>query len=95
VDIQLNDLRLVTDKLFQHIDELGIESLVINDEYYWSIPREDLYQPYQEPKQLTLGQLSFDWQDLEKVLNNEIDPVGSNLVNLAVILRAIGYTLYD
>jgi hypothetical protein len=93
MEIKLKELRLVTEKLYQHLDDLGVESVVINDDYYWSIPREDLYQPYQEPGELTIGQLSDDWRDLEKVLRGELDPIASNLVDLAAILKVVGQIL--
>ncbi|HMQ46387.1 MAG TPA: hypothetical protein PKA00_01685 [Saprospiraceae bacterium] len=59
-------------------------------DYYWSIDRDDLYDPYNDPTQLTLGQLTDDLQTLKKLANCEFEPVSQDLVKAGAVLAAIG-----
>jgi len=88
--IKLDDLRLISEKLFAHIEEQGIELLDIPVDYYWNIPKEQVYNPYKKPSELDLGQLTDDWQELQKILTSGNQPIAYHLVWLAAILRAIG-----
>ncbi|KPL75290.1 hypothetical protein ADN00_13095 [Ornatilinea apprima] len=90
MEIKISELSQVCTKLFLHLQELGIETIEISEDFYWNIPKGEVYNPYQRPTQLDLGQLSGDWNDLIKVLINEKEPYANGLVDLAPILRAIG-----
>ncbi len=90
MEIALSELKAVFLKEIDHLEKLGYEKVDIPVEYYWNIPQEVRYDPYQEPKQLTLGQLSDNWDGLKQILEGERDPVVYDLVWLSTILRAIG-----
>jgi hypothetical protein len=49
-----------------------------------------LYNLYNEPIALTIGQLSETWQHLESLTSGQDQPMGYHLVWLADIIRAIG-----
>ena len=90
MEIALSELKAVYLKELDHLEKLGYEQVNIPVEYYWNIPQEARYDPYQEPKQLTLGQLSDDLEGLKQVLEGKRDPVAYDLVWLSTILRVIG-----
>ncbi|MFF3354937.1 hypothetical protein ACFYWN_20300 [Streptomyces sp. NPDC002917] len=50
-----------------------------------------LYDVYNEPRTITIGQLSESWQHLEGLLTDEDRAVGCHLVWLADVIRAIGH----
>ncbi len=88
---ELGDLRRISEKLFAHFERLGLDSFdVPSADYYWHIPKKQVYNPYEEPSDFTLGQLTDDWDELKRVLESEIEPFGYDLVRLSAILRAIG-----
>ena len=88
---ELEDLRRISEKIFAHLEELGLDSFDISSvDYYWNIPKEQVYNPYEEPSDFTLGQLTDDWNELHRVIESEIEPFGYDLVRLSAILRAIG-----
>ena len=60
-------------------------------DYYWSINREELYDPYHNPKELTLGQLTDDLEEIKKIANRESEPVSHDLVKLSSVLAALGH----
>ena len=86
MEIKLTDLNTTINEL----NKREIKSIHIENEYYWNIPSEDLYNPYKNPANLNLGQLSDDWNDLLKVASGADDPLISDFIDLAAILRAIG-----
>jgi hypothetical protein len=76
--------------LFAHLLESGHEFVPLPHDYYWSIPKEALYNPYSQPSELTLGQLSDDLEELKRIDNGKAEPLSFALVWLAAVIRAIG-----
>jgi hypothetical protein len=92
MNIRLADLRLISEKLFAYLEDLGVESIDLAVDYYWNIPMEQMYDSYEKPFELDMGQLTFDWDDLQKLFDPEREPLTNDFVDLAAILRAIGDT---
>lgn len=88
--VNISDLRRVSEKLFSHLEQNGHSSVEISADYYWIIPEERRYDPYNEPTDFSLGQLTDDWSRLQKIAEEENEPIGYALVWLASILQAIG-----
>jgi hypothetical protein len=88
--ITTEDLRRVFNRLIDHLEGTGQNLTELPWDFYWEIAKEDLYEPYSEPKQLSIGQLSDDWDELLKIANGRMPPVGYALVWLSSILRAVG-----
>jgi hypothetical protein len=91
--INIRRLHEISDKLFTHLHNLEIDEFKINDDYYWDIPESELYDVQKEPTSHDLGQLSDDWSDISKLLSGERNPLVSDFVDLAMILRAIGQNI--
>lgn len=83
-------LRQAFEVLISHIEAHGETTIELPWDLYWDLPRESLYDPYKEPNNFDLGQLTDDWQELEKIVVGEMPPVGYALVWLSSILRAVG-----
>jgi hypothetical protein len=90
MEINLDDLHEISDRLIQNVKEKGINSINLEVDYYWNIPQHQLYNPYQRPIDLNMGQLSDNWHELRKLLQSQKEPLGYHLVWLAAILRAVG-----
>jgi hypothetical protein len=88
--IEISDLRAVSEKLILHLEEQGIGSLEIPVDYYWNISKEQIYDPYREPSHLDMGQLTDDWNELQKLIKSNNEPLVYYFVWLAAILRAVG-----
>jgi hypothetical protein len=58
-------------KIFDSLEQSGRKSVNIPNDYYWSVPASARYDPYSEPKELTLGQISMDLEELERILLSE------------------------
>jgi len=88
--VEASELRRIFTLLLSHIEDCGSAQFNIADDFYWDIPRPDRYNPYEEPHDLNLGQLSDDWANLQRIANGESVPIGYGLVWLSSILRAVG-----
>lgn len=90
MDVQISDLRALAEQLLKHLQETKRGVISIDHDYYWVIPEEQRYEPHEEPKEFTLGQLSDDYRELMRVRNGEAEPIGYALVWLSSLLRAVG-----
>lgn len=88
--VKTTELRRIADRLFTYLEETGRGEVHVVEDYYWEFSSEQLYDPSSEPKDLTIGQLSHDWERLTTILDKEDPPIGYALVWLASILRNIG-----
>jgi hypothetical protein len=91
--VSLDDVRLVLSRVLdQLVDTEGGEIQLEND-YFWAIPSEQLYNVYASPKDLTIGQLSESWRNLQGILDEGAPPNAYALVWLGDVLRAIGQAI--
>lgn len=90
--IKTDDLRKAVAVMLSHLDETGQNSVEIEDDYYWVIPQKECYNPYSTPTatNLTLGQLSDDWNEISSIISGQREPIGYSLVWLAAIIRRVG-----
>lgn len=88
--LKVSELRGVAEKLLTYLDDTGRAEIEICEDYYWIISQEEVYDPTQEPKDLTIGQLSDDWRELSAILSGKSPPIGYALVWFSAILRNIG-----
>ena len=88
--IQISKLRAATQRLFDHLDELECESVELSKDFYWDVPAPDRYNPYSERPELVLGQLYDDLNEMEKILNNQSEPIAFAFVWLSALLRFLG-----
>ncbi|GGL92895.1 hypothetical protein GCM10009706_34220 [Curtobacterium citreum] len=92
LQIPVTDLRLVFDRILQHVEHANGESVVLREDYFYSLPAPGLYDVSSNPPEATIGQLTESWDNLtsapaaDRTLNWE-------LVWLGDVLRAIGHLL--
>jgi hypothetical protein len=90
MQVRLDDLREAFDKLLNEFKMAGQETVDIPVDYYWSIPKETRYTPYQEPTEFTLGQISDDLNEVKRIATGEVSPIYYGLVWLGNVLIAMG-----
>lgn len=90
MEIEAKKLEQLLSILLQHQKELGNTKFTISQDYYWNVPKDDRYDPYTQPSELTLGQLTDDWSRLQNLFDDNEAIVGYSLVWLGNVLRAIG-----
>lgn len=90
MEVNIDRLRAVANALLSHLEDHGAKSVTLSEDYYWNVPAAVRYDRYEEPKELTVGQLSDDMAELTRMINGERPIVGYGLVWLAAILRRLG-----
>ncbi len=93
MEIDLNEIQTVCNRLCQFAENKGIETIDIPFDYYWNIPKKQRYDIYDKPSEFDLGQLTDDWHELQKLLNLQREPIGYEFAWLGSILTAIGEKL--
>ena len=88
--VKLETLEKVVHVIFEHMRDLEVEEVELDNDYYWNIPFEKKYDRYDSPTDLDLGQLSEDWQDIINVVENRKSCSGWDLRAVSSILRYIG-----
>lgn len=86
--ISVDEIQKVTLLLLSRLKESKGDAIEITYDYYWDISDEELYNPYEEPKNITLGQLSDDIEEIQRLVNSD-DAIMYDLKRLAVIFNAI------
>ena len=89
--ININEVSEVVNLLLKELKEnINKNEVEVDEDYYWFVNKDELYNPYENPKNLTLGQLSEDWDELKSVLRKEKKLISYDLVKLSVLMRVIG-----
>lgn len=84
------ELKDIFECLVTHLENTGQHTFDIGEDYYWSVPEDSKYHPYEKPDELTLGQLNDDWSELKAIVDSKKEPLGYGMVWLSSILARIG-----
>ncbi len=76
--------------LLDDFDVHGAANWEFDEEFYWDVPYDQRYNSYDQPKKLTMGQLSEDVDQLRMIAKGENAPVPLGLVWLSNVLRLAG-----
>ena len=88
MELEIEKLRLVAEAIFDHIQNgLGVASVPLDDDYYWTVPDAQLYSVETDPPKLDIGQLSEDLSFLEDALGDKEQAVSLMFLHLAPLLR--------
>lgn len=88
--VDLEVLRTAIEKLIDHAKESRGNVIDIEDCLYWFIPKENINEPTEQPKTLTLGSLGDDWVEIEAIARGEKEAFGYALVWASAIFRTLG-----
>jgi hypothetical protein len=89
--LSISEIQVLCGKVLHSLALDYEQSITIKDDFYWFIPKNELYDPSRDPKSLTLGQLSFDFDDL----NFREEFIPNDLIRLSSLLRYLGERLTD
>jgi len=90
-NIRITDLEMSILKVFKSIKELKGENfqISIDEDEYWNIDDNEIYDIDSKPNDLDIGSLYSDLEVIEKILNNQLEPVPYNLKLFSCMLRYI------
>ena len=93
--ITLESLRRVSTALFDQLESRGYQAIDVPQDYYWEVDRAQRHNLDAEPENLSVGQLSEDWFNLQEMLRDESLCAAYGLTWLAALLREIGEQVVD
>ena len=86
--VNVDELQKTILLLLAKLKESKGNEIEIQADFYWDIPWEELYNPYSTPKDLTLGQLSDDLLEVNKVIESQA-VIPYDLIRISNILKAL------
>lgn len=84
--VELDFLEKVVASIFREMKMRGIDGVQLDADFYWNVPSESIYDPYNEPGQLDIGQLEEDYETLRFAHKTDA-LIGYNLKNISPIMR--------
>ncbi|MGY4538156.1 hypothetical protein ACVW0P_002576 [Mucilaginibacter sp. UYNi724] len=85
--VNIDDLQKAISLLLMKLKERKGMTIELKNDYYWDIDSNELYNLYEQPKDFALGQLSFDWEHIEKASPDELIPY--DFEKVSCILKAL------
>jgi hypothetical protein len=93
IELRLDVLRRALDLVLEELEATHGALLRIDRDYFWSIPAEQRMNVYEQPKDLTVGQLSELIEGMEKLVEDPERVTVVDAVKLAELLRNAGDAL--
>lgn len=94
MEIDIVELKRVVDRLLDHlIHTRGVRVVELKNNYYWTVPDDQVYDMARNTFELGIGSLVDDWDFVSSLLDKETDPVTYQLTEVAPLLRYIGEVL--
>ena len=87
-EIDGEQLKRACDVLIDHVVATG-GSIRLTEDYFWAVPTDQRFRVDQKPGELTIGQLTECWSNVESMLADG-STIGYGLVWLGEVLKAIG-----
>ena len=91
--IKIATLRHAANELFDHLERGGCDVVELEEDDYWNISADELYNVYETPKALTIGKLYDAADEVTAIADGGKAPIAYALVWLSVLLRYVGYRI--
>lgn len=90
IRVPLEVLRQATQVILDQMEDSGVSELTLDKDYFWSIPPDEAYDVYNEPSNLTVGQLTECLDNLKVIVEDPSRSTSVALVWLGELMRAVG-----
>ncbi|MDP9957290.1 hypothetical protein J2X97_002956 [Epilithonimonas hungarica] len=89
--ISTADIKKIIQFLLSKLENLDENSYFkLDEDLYWNILDEELYDVYKIPSDLTIGSITEDWEFLQAILEDKREMIDYDLYKLATILKILG-----
>lgn len=87
--VRLDEIQNILTLLISNLREQKGNEIELKNDFYWDIASNKLYNPYEEPNELSLGQLSDDLKEIYRLSKSNEKAISYDLKRIAEILRAL------
>jgi hypothetical protein len=91
--VSLTELRRAFEFAVAHVVETVGDEINLAEDYFWSVPVDQIYNVEEEPTELTIGQLSESWGNVQELLENPENVTSYTLVWIADVIRSMGQSI--
>ena len=85
--INIDKLQETINILLSELKEKQGNQIELKNDYYWDFDDAELYDVTKDPEDFGIGQLSFDWELIQKVEKEDLLPF--HILKISHILKAI------
>lgn len=89
-EIDVSKLKEVVNLLLDHIIEMGVDKVSLEEQFYWKVSDSEKYEMTSKPANLVVGDLFDDLEFVENVLRDRGHVVSYTLTEVAPILAYLG-----
>lgn len=86
--VTVRELREASEAMYLWLERNVGEQIELDVDLFWWIDPKQVYDPYREPKDLTLGSVGDSIQFLRRIVEADV-PIGDGLVWLSQVMRAV------
>lgn len=86
--VKIDNLEKIISLLLKKLKNSKGNEIELDNDLYWAISSEELYNPYEEPKNMTLGQLEDEVNEIMRLMDTD-DAIIYDLKRVANILTAL------
>lgn len=86
--INIDKLQWITSFLLLKLKEEKGNEIELQNDFYWDISEKELYNPYEKPQNISLGQLSDDLHEVNRLLKSD-DAITYDLKRISNIIKAL------
>jgi hypothetical protein len=88
--VDISALKQAVNLLLDHVIGQGVESLPLEEQFYWKVLDDEKYLMGKRPDNMGVGDLFADLDFVEQVLSAKDQPVALLLTEIAPILAYVG-----
>lgn len=87
--VNIDELQQIIHFLLSKLKEQKGNEIELENDFYWDISSDELYKPYDDPKSISLGQLSDDLTEIYRLSKAKDEAIPYDLKRIAEILKAL------
>ncbi len=87
--VNIDEIQKITSLLFSKLREQNGDEVELENDFYWDISSDELYKPYDDPKDISLGQLSDDLKEVQRLSQSSDEAIPYDLKRIAEIIKAL------
>lgn len=87
--VNIDELQQITSYLLSKLKEQKGNEIELENDFYWDISSDELYKPYDDPQNISLGQLSDDLTEIHRLSKSKDEAIPYDLKRIAEILKAL------
>jgi hypothetical protein len=89
MQVNIDELHTIITELLSNLKDSRGNEIELKSDYYWDISSDQFYNPYAHPDEISLGQLSDDLHEIQRLSKSGQDAICYDLKRIAEILKVL------